>query len=178
MQLDVAKGEAVLGEHGRSRQVRPGGRWPLTTGQPHPTQPKSAYSPVGVASDDNSMNETRYRIPAGSHWAVWDDANSVLGFMTDAEVVENARANERQLGDEFAGSPLPADPTPEEAWRYVRDLWAGDPGGRGWQVRVPPGATWLCLRDDEDDPAPGGPEPTFGFGEPPTSEGIWEKPGY
>ena len=40
------------------------------------------------------------------------------------------------------------------------------------------GATWLSLRDDEDDPARGeGPEPTFGFGEPPASEGLWEEPG-
>lgn len=35
---------------------------------------------------------------------------------------------------------------------YVNELWEGDPGGRGWQVRVPAGATWLSLRDDEDDP--------------------------
>jgi hypothetical protein len=98
--------------------------------------------------------------------------------MTDAEVVANARANERELGGEFAGAPLPADPTPEQAWRYVMELWAGDPGGRLWQVRVPAGATWIALRDDEDDPIPGGPEPTFGFGEPPLSEGTWQTPGY
>lgn len=54
-----------------------------------------------------------------------------------------------------------------------------DPGGRGWHVRVPAGATWLSLRDDEGHPARGaGPEPTFGFGEPPVGEGAWEKPGY
>jgi hypothetical protein len=36
--------------------------------------------------------------------------------MTDAEVVENARANESELGREF-GDPrgLPPDPTPEQA---------------------------------------------------------------
>jgi hypothetical protein len=45
--------------------------------------------------------------------------------------------------------------------------------------KSPVGATWLALRDDEDDPGRGeGPEPTFGFGEPPVSEGAWEKPGY
>jgi hypothetical protein len=54
-----------------------------------------------------------------------------------------------QLGDEFATSPLPPDPTPDQAWAYVNDLWAGDPGGRGWQARVPKGATWLSLRDDQ-----------------------------
>jgi hypothetical protein len=93
--------------------------------------------------------------------------------------VENARENERELGEAFARSPLPEDPTPEQAWKYVNELWEGDPGGRGWQVRVPAGATWLALRDDEDDPArAGGPEPTFGFGEPPAAEGNWEAPGY
>jgi hypothetical protein len=125
------------------------------------------------------VNETRYLVPAGADWAVWDDANAVLTFMTDAAAVENARENERELGGEFARSPLPEDPTPEQAWAYVTELWEGDPGGRGWQVRVPPGATWLSLRDDEDDPArAGGPEPTFGFGEPPMSECAWEAPGY
>ena len=99
--------------------------------------------------------------------------------MTDDDVVANARANERELGGEFEGAPLPADPTPEQAWHYVNELWAGDPGGRGWQRRVPDGATWVELQDDEDDPnRNGGPEPAFGFGEPPLSEGTWEAPGY
>src|SRR5262245_55124381 len=114
------------------------------------------------------MTETRYLVPAGADWAVWDDANGVLAFMADAEAVENARENERQLGDEFAGAPLPDDPTPEESWAFVNELWSGDIGGRGWQERVPEGATWLALRDDADDHARGeGPAPTFGFGEPP-----------
>ena len=44
---------------------------------------------------------------------------------------------------------------------------------------MPAGATWLSLRDDEDDPARGaGPELTFGFGEPPVGEGAWGAPGY
>lgn len=124
------------------------------------------------------MNETRYPVPAGADWAVWDDANGVLGVMTDSDVVANARENERELGGEFAGAPLPDDPTPEKAWEYVDELWLGDPGGRMWHVRVPDGATWLALRDDEDDPAPGGSEPTFGFGEPPVSEGTWAASGY
>ena len=125
------------------------------------------------------MTETRYLVPPGADWAVWDDANAVLTFMTDAEAIANARENERQLGAEFARSPLPEDTTPEQAWAYVNELWEGDPGGRGWQVRVPAGATWLSLRDDEGDPARGGgPEPTFGFGEPPVGEGVWSTPGY
>lgn len=98
--------------------------------------------------------------------------------MTDADVVENARENERELGDEFAKGPLPPDPTAEQAWAYVNQLWEGDPGGRGWQLRVPSGATWLSLRDGGDDPAPDDPAPTFGFGEPPLGEGAWEEPGY
>jgi hypothetical protein len=99
--------------------------------------------------------------------------------MTDAEVVENARENERELGDEFARSPLPPDPAPEHAWAYVNELWEGDPGGRGWQARVLSGATWLSLRDDDEDRArSAGPEPTFGFGEPPLGEGAWGEPGY
>jgi hypothetical protein len=98
--------------------------------------------------------------------------------MTDAEAVENARENERRLGDEFGVTPLPDDPTAEQAWAYVNDLWSGDPGGRGWQLRVPAGATWVALRDDEDDPAPDGPEPAFGLGEPPLGEGSWAEPGY
>jgi hypothetical protein len=99
------------------------------------------------------MAESRYLVRAGADWAVWDDVNGVLTFMTDAEAVENARENERELGDEFAKSRLPDDPKPEQAWAYVNELWEGDPGGRGWQVRVPAGATWLSSRDDEDDPA-------------------------
>jgi hypothetical protein len=125
------------------------------------------------------VSEIRYLVPPRVDWAVWDDANGVLGFMTDAEVIENARENEALLGDEFAGSPLPADPTPEEAWEYVRELWSGDPGGRFWQVRVPDGATWIALRDNEDDSGrEDGPNPTFGLGEPPLREGCWEAPGY
>jgi hypothetical protein len=111
------------------------------------------------------VTESRYLVPPGADWAVWDDVNGVLSFMTDAEV--------------FAAPPLPKDPTPEQAWAYVNELWEGDPGGRGWQARVPAGATWLSLRDDEDDPARGaGLDPTFGFGEPPLAEGAWEAPGY
>jgi hypothetical protein len=124
------------------------------------------------------VTETRHLVPAGADWAVWDGPNEVLAFMSDADVIANARVNERELGDEFEGTPLPDDPTAEEAWEYVRALWSGDPGGRGWQVRVPEGATWVALRDDADDPAPGGPEPSFGFGDPPLSEGTWREPGY
>jgi hypothetical protein len=124
------------------------------------------------------VTEIRYLIPAGAYWAVWDDVNAVLAFMSDAAVIENARENERELGDEFGVAPLPDDPTPEQAWEYVDELWSGDLGGRMWRVRVPDGATWVALRDDEDEPAPDGPEPTFGFGEPPPAEGFWAEPGY
>ena len=48
------------------------------------------------------MTETRYLVPPGADWAVWDDANAVLTFMTDAEAIATARENERQLGAEFA----------------------------------------------------------------------------
>jgi hypothetical protein len=121
------------------------------------------------------VTENRYLVPAGAGWAVWDDVNAVLVFMTDAEVVENARENERDLGGEFAKSPLPEDPTPEQAWAYVNELWEGDPGGRGWQARVPTGATWVALRENEDDTVPDGPVPTFGFGDPPVGDGIWTR---
>ena len=60
----------------------------------------------------------------------------------------------------------------------MNELWAGDPGGRLWQIRVPARATWVALRDDEDDPASGGPEPAFRFGEPPLGDGTWREPGY
>jgi hypothetical protein len=104
-------------------------------------------------------------------WAVWDDVNGVLTFMTDADTVENARQNKAMLGGEFCRE-LPPDPTPEEACAYVNELWAGDPGGRGWQLPVPAGATWLVLRDDEEAGAADGPEPTFGFGEPPLAMAL------
>jgi len=126
------------------------------------------------------VTETHYLLPPGADWAVWDDVNAVLSFMTDAQAVENARRNERELGREF-GDPrgLPPEPTPEQAWEYVNALWEGDPGGRGWQVSVPAGATWLSLQDDEDDPARGGgPDPTFGFGEPPLDDGVWDAARY
>ena len=62
----------------------------------------------------------------------------------------------------------------------MNELWAGDPGGRGWQHRVPAGATWLALRGDEEDDADRGPgpEPTFGFGDSPLDDGNWESLGY
>ncbi len=126
------------------------------------------------------MTEIRFLVPLGADWAVWDGANGVLGFMTDAEVLENARENLREFaGTEFVeGLSLPDAATPEQAWKVVNKIWAGDPGGRGWQVRLPEGATWLSLRDYEDDPARGaGPEPTFGFGVPPLGEGAWEESG-
>jgi hypothetical protein len=93
--------------------------------------------------------------------------------------VENARENERELGEAFARSPLPEDPTPEQAWKYVNELWEGDPRGRGWLVRVPPRATWLWLRHGERVGAlGGGPTPTFGFVDPSLDDAIWETLGY
>jgi hypothetical protein len=98
--------------------------------------------------------------------------------MTDEQAIANARENEALFGGDF-GHGLPTDPTPEQAWAYVNELWEGDPGGRGWQVRVPSGATWLSLRDDEEEAnRDSGPAPTFGFGEPPVGEGVWEEPGH
>jgi len=132
----------------------------------------------GVVYYGNDLTETHYLIPTHATWVIWDDVNATLAFMSDADVIANARENERELGDEFGGTPLPDDPTPEEAWAYVNELWLGEPGGRGWQRRVPADATWLALRDDEDEPAPEGPEPMFGFGEPPLGEGTWATPGY
>jgi hypothetical protein len=88
------------------------------------------------------VTETRYLIPPGADWAVWDDVNGVLTFMTDAEVIANARENERELGDEFARSPLPADPTPEDAWVYVNELWEGDPS-EGSAKAPHVGALWV-----------------------------------
>ena len=125
------------------------------------------------------MTETRYLVPTGTDWALWDDSNGVLGFATDAEVVQMARANEAELGEEFAEEELPPDPTPEQALEYIHALWRGDVGGRGWQCRTPADATWVSLRDGEDDHELGnGPVPTFHFGEPPLDEGEWRQPGY
>jgi hypothetical protein len=124
------------------------------------------------------VTEARYLVPPGADWAVWDDVNAVLTFMTDAGAVENARENEALLGRE-PGRGLPPDPTPEEAWAYVNELWEGDPGGRGWQVRVPAGATWLSLRDGESDPARGGGRSRrSGSASRPLGEGAWGEPGY
>jgi hypothetical protein len=117
------------------------------------------------------------RRPPASIGAQTASANGVLVFLTDRQVIENAQENERELGGEFGGA-MPDDPTAEQAWEYVDALWSGDPGGRMWHVRVPEGATWLALRDDEHDPRAGGPEPTFGFGEPPLGERLWGEPGY
>ena len=95
--------------------------------------------------DNRTVTETRYLIPAGADWAVWDDSNAVLAFMTDTQVIQNARENERELGAEFAGAPLPPDPTPEEAWAYVNELWSGDPGGRrSWRPTTPNRHTPAC----------------------------------
>jgi len=52
------------------------------------------------------VTQTHYLVPQGAGWAVWDNVNGVLSFMTDAEVIENARQNERELGEEFAESPF------------------------------------------------------------------------
>jgi len=125
------------------------------------------------------VSETRYVIPPGKRWALWDDSNGVLGFATDAEIVQMARQNERELGDDFADEQLTNDPTPEQALEYINALWRGDVGGRGFQLRVPEGATWVSLGDAEIDPELGnGPEPTFHFNEPPLGEGEWGEAGY
>ena len=99
---------------------------------------------IVVVYQDNAVvaETTCYLIPTGADWAVWDDVNGVLSFMTDVDVIENARENEALLGDEF-GRRLPPDPTAEEAWAYVNALWEGDPGGRGRRSasrRAPPGS--------------------------------------
>ncbi|HEY2353778.1 MAG TPA: hypothetical protein VGH79_02600 [Gaiellaceae bacterium] len=127
---------------------------------------------------DNTLNEIRHLVPPGKDWAFWEDVNGYLAYLCDAELIELARENERELGTEFAETPLPAAPRPEQAWEYLDALWSGEPGGRGWHVRIPDGATWLALQSDDGDSDRGGPEPTFGFGEPPLDEGVWREPGY
>jgi hypothetical protein len=123
------------------------------------------------------MSETRYLVPPGADWAVWDDVNGILTFMTDAEAVGLAEANLREFPENAPDEP--SVETAEQAWEVINAIWEGDPGGRGWQARLPSGATWLSLRDDEDNPARGGgPEPTFGFGEPPLDDGTWRSRGY
>jgi hypothetical protein len=120
----------------------------------------------------SGLHASAVQPPAGGRAPGWH-------AMTDAEAVENARENERELGEEFARSPLPEDPTPEQAWKYVNELWEGDPRGRGWLVRVPPRATWLWLRHGERVGAlGGGPTPTFGFVDPSLDDAIWETLGY
>jgi hypothetical protein len=58
------------------------------------------------------------------------------------------------------------------------------PSGTRSCQSLPPGSpdqssfTYSHARDDEDDPNPGGPEPTFYSGKPPLDEGVWGEPGY
>jgi hypothetical protein len=47
------------------------------------------------------------------------ECNRLEEFLDQARRGQNARESERELGDEFAKSPLPPDPTPEQAWAYV-----------------------------------------------------------
>jgi len=50
------------------------------------------------------LTETRYLVPAGADWAVWDDVNGVLGFMTDAQAVETSSETGRPEARIFAFS--------------------------------------------------------------------------
>jgi len=112
-----------------------------------------------------------YMLPPGTDWVVWEDVNGALRTMTDEEVVEMARENLRQFGGSDVDL-LRHDPqTPEQAWEVINEIWEGDPGGRGWQLRVPQGAQWVQIEfPGEDDPRWGGADPRvahFGSGQPP-----------
>lgn len=128
-------------------------------------------------------SDTNYLVPSGKDWAVWDDVNGVLSFMTDREVMENNRANVDQLGDALDSDEMPfrerlTPGTPEEAWDQTNEIWEGDPGGRGWQVRIPKGAQWVTIHHREHYTETFLPVPEWHMDAPPLTEGEWATPGY
>ena len=85
------------------------------------------------------MTETRYLVPGGAQWAVWDDANGVLSFMTDEDVVENARENQRERG---TSSATRAGSRPTRC-RRRRGSSSRCCGGRpGWPRLAGPNPAW------------------------------------
>ena len=107
----------------------------MAEGAPSPQGASPYHGGEGDPAADTSYDpgETHYGVKPGADWAAWDDVNGVLSFMTDEEVMENYRANVEELGqDEDFGGPYGTDAaTPEEAWAVVKQIWEGDPGGRG-----------------------------------------------
>jgi hypothetical protein len=118
---------------------------------------------------DDSPTET-YVVPAGKTWATWDDANAILEFLTDQEVIDNAIANQEQFPE---GQAFGTPSTAEDAWRIVDEIWAGDPGGRGWHKRIPNGSGYVTITKQE------GAVPTVQFnkGKPPKDTKL-SQPGY
>jgi hypothetical protein len=121
-----------------------------------------------------SSPEESYAVPAGKQWAAWDDANEILTFMTDQEVVDSAMANIEQFYSE-SENPFKArlPETADEAWQVIDEIWSGDPGGRGWHKRIPEGAGWLTVRRMEG----AVPEVRFKGGQPPQGTKL-HQPGY
>jgi hypothetical protein len=126
-------------------------------------------------------SEVRYLVPPGAQWAAYEPVNGVLSFMTDSQVMQLYRQNAEEFGDPGPGEApgaLRAPGSAEEAWRRIHEIWEGDPGGRGWEERVPDGAQWLSLRKSESWDSPREETPEWHFDAPPLMEGEWATPGY
>jgi hypothetical protein len=135
----------------------------------------------GLYPPEYYSTDMRYLVPSGKAWANWEDVNENLDFLTDEEVLEVWRANVRDLGDfeDENEAPFRERTTPrtaDEAWALIDELWEGDPGGRGWHVRVPEGAQWVRVHND--DGQRGDPVPEWHSDAPPLTEGEWQTPGY
>jgi hypothetical protein len=114
--------------------------------------------------------EENYVVPSGKEWASWDDANEILSFLNNQEVIENAVANQEEFPEGQAfGTPKNA----EQAWKIIDEIWAGDPGGRGWHERVPDGSGWLTIKRKEG----AVPSVEFKQGKPPKGTKL-QQPGY
>jgi hypothetical protein len=114
--------------------------------------------------------QEHYVIPGGKQWVAWDDANEILSFMTDEEVIQNAIENQEQFPEYGAlGTPTTAD----QAWRVIDEIWEGDPGGRGWHKRIPVGSGWLTISRQEG----AVPSVQFNKGKPPKDTKL-NQPGY
>jgi hypothetical protein len=112
-----------------------------------------------------------YKIPKGKTWAAWDDANAILDFLNDQEVIQNAVANQEQF-PEFGAFGTPK--TAEEAWKLIDQIWEGDPGGRGWHKHIPQGATYMTVDRTKEGEVPNA---EFKSGQPPKGT-KFVQPGY
>jgi hypothetical protein len=123
-----------------------------------------------------------YKIPADADYVGWDDANEILSFMPEQELIATAQENMRTFAgednypQELKGIAPEDIKTGQQAIDALNKIWEGDPGGRGFIEPIEEGTYFIVL--DRTKKRPNGSPIMYQFDSPP-SEGIsWTSPGY